>query len=109
MLLPFKQSYLKQVEDDYKEKLEKESSARKQVEKVFFISHMLMFCIYVFAFLQYIKLVVILKQIIISLIGNTLMLANAVALILFVGRCLPKIYYVLQCKNNLALYLFVCF
>ncbi|XP_057457960.1 nuclear-pore anchor-like isoform X2 [Lotus japonicus] len=27
------ESYLKQVEDDYKEKLEKESSARKQVEK----------------------------------------------------------------------------
>lgn len=34
MLLVFKQSRLKQVEDDYNEKLEKELSARKQVEKV---------------------------------------------------------------------------
>jgi len=34
ILVVSKQSHQKQVEDDYKEKLEKELSARKQVEKV---------------------------------------------------------------------------
>ena len=38
ILVVSKQSRLKQVEDDYKEKLEKELSARKQVEKVFYSS-----------------------------------------------------------------------
>lgn len=32
----FKQSHLKQVEDDYKDRLEKEFSVRKQFEKVFY-------------------------------------------------------------------------
>lgn len=32
----FKQSHLKQVEDDYKNRLEKEFSVRKQFEKVFY-------------------------------------------------------------------------
>lgn len=36
--LLFKQSHLKQIEDDYQEKLEKELSARKQIEKVFYSS-----------------------------------------------------------------------
>jgi hypothetical protein len=34
----FMQSHLKQVEDDYKDRLEKEFSARKQFEKVFYSS-----------------------------------------------------------------------
>jgi len=38
MLLVCKQSDLKQVEDHYKGELEKELSARKQVEKVFLSS-----------------------------------------------------------------------
>lgn len=38
MLFVFEQSHLKQVEDDYKRKLEKELSARKEVEKVFYSS-----------------------------------------------------------------------
>jgi hypothetical protein len=36
ILLVFEQSQLKQVEDDYKDRLEKEFSARKQFEKVFY-------------------------------------------------------------------------
>jgi len=44
ILLVFEQSQLKQVEDDYKDRLEKEFSARKQFEKVFYSMSAWLYC-----------------------------------------------------------------